>query len=97
MRDDYAAIELNIEELVLDGFARADRYVIGAAVERELTRLLSEQAIPPGWHRDVDIARLEGATFQMSAGARPFTIGAQIAGAVYKSIGPEYGAAKERL
>ena len=39
-------IELHIEELVLHGFAPADRYRIGDTVQRELTRLLAEQGMP---------------------------------------------------
>ena len=38
-------IELHIEELVLHGFAPKDRYTIGEAVQRELSRLFAEQGV----------------------------------------------------
>jgi hypothetical protein len=88
-------IELHIEELVLHGFAPNGRYGIGDAVKRELARLLSEGDIPPSWNRDADIARLDGGTFQMSAGALPTTIGTQIANTVYLSIGGEKSASEK--
>ncbi|MBD0326005.1 MAG: hypothetical protein ICV68_06225, partial [Pyrinomonadaceae bacterium] len=41
-------IELHIEELILHGFERRDRYAIADAFERELSRLLSEQFAEQG-------------------------------------------------
>src|SRR5258708_7973370 len=42
-------INLHIEELVLHGFAPGDRYTIADPVERELSRLLTEDFADPGY------------------------------------------------
>jgi len=76
-------IDLHIEELVLEGFRPADRHRIGAAVERELARLLAERGLPPGLAQGVDLPRLDGGSFEAKPGARPETVGRQVAGAVY--------------
>jgi hypothetical protein len=79
-------IDLHIEELVLHGFAPEDRYRIGAAVERELARLLAERGVPPGLAAGAEIAGLDGGAFQVAPGARPEAIGAQVAQAVYDKV-----------
>jgi hypothetical protein len=76
-------IDLHIEELVLEGFRPADRHRIGAAVERELARLLAERGLPPGLAQGADLPRLDGGSFEAKPGARPETVGRQVAGAVY--------------
>ena len=80
------SINLHIEELVLHGFAPGDRQGIGEAVERELTRLFSEQPLPLNLMRQKRLAQMEGGMFQMTVGAQPAVLGAQIAGAVHKGF-----------
>ena len=77
------AIELRIEELVLHGFAPGDRHRVGAAVERELARLLAERGLPPGLVRGADLSRLDGGSFAVAPGAGAEAIGARVARAVY--------------
>ena len=88
-----ARIELHIEELVLHGFAPGDRASIGAAVQAELVRLLAEHGAPAGWGRGADAAaeRLDGGEFALAPGARADSIGAQVARAVYGSLGGSLG------
>ena len=76
-------IELHIEELVLHGFTPGDRYSIGAAVERELTRLFGEQGIPPSLMSGGEIARLNGGSFTVAHGSKAEVIGTQVAQSVY--------------
>jgi len=76
-------IEVHIEELVLHGFASKDRYLIGEAVQRELTRLFTEQGVPAFLSQSGEIARLDGGSFNVAAGSKAETIGAQVAQAVY--------------
>jgi len=76
-------VDLHIEELVLEGFRPSDRHRIGAAVERELGRLLAERGVPAALTTNADVPRLEGRSFTAPAGARPEAVGRQIAGAVY--------------
>jgi len=79
-------VELHIEELVLRGFSPGDRYRIGDAVERELSRLFTEQGTPPSLARGGDIGRLDGGSFEAKPGSRAETIGIQAARAVYGSL-----------
>jgi hypothetical protein len=81
-----SAIELHIDDLVLHGFAASDRHTISAAVERELTRLIGEQGLPPAIRHGGEHGRLDGGTFNLAAGAPAETIGAQIAQAVYAGL-----------
>ena len=76
-------LELQIDELVLHGFAPGDRYRIGEAVERELTSLFTEQGTPPSLAQGSEIERLDGGTFEMRPGSRAESIGVRVAQAVY--------------
>ena len=80
-------IELHIEELVLHGFAPGERYMIGNAVERELTRLLSENGIPTSLRSENAVDKIKGGTFDAAPNAKPPAIGRQIAQAVYQGLG----------
>ncbi len=79
-------IELQIDDLVLHGFAYGDRYLIGAAIEREMTRLFAERGAPPLLARGGDFSRLDGGTFEAAPGAKAETIGAQVAQKVYGGL-----------
>ena len=81
-----ANVELHIEELILHGFAPADRYRIGASIERELARLFSASDVPPSFAQNIEVDRLDGGAFQVAPGARAETIGAQVAQAVYGEL-----------
>jgi hypothetical protein len=84
-----ANIELNIDELVLHGFAPGDRYRIAAAVERELARLFAEHGVPPSLLTGGDLASLDGDAFQVVPGAKPDAIGSQVAQSVYGGVSHE--------
>lgn len=79
-------IDVRIEELVLDGFSRADRLRIGAAVEVELSRLLASGSIPPGLvgggHRD----SIDAGSFTRGPVATPSAIGQAVARSVYGGL-----------
>lgn len=81
------SIQLHIEELVLHGFSRGDRDRIGAAIQQELTRLLTEQGIPPSLAQSGQIGQLNGGKFEMTAGIRPEVAGIQIAQSIYGGLG----------
>jgi hypothetical protein len=82
-------IDLHIEKLVLEGFSSADRHRIGAAIERELARLLTERGLPPGLAQKAEIPRLDGGSFEMSRTATPERVGGRVAGAVYGGMSRE--------
>ena len=79
-------IDLHIEELVLHGFDPGDRYRIGAAVEAELARLLSEQGVSPALARGGELATLDGGSFDVAPGASPEGVGGQVAQAVHGGL-----------
>lgn len=79
-------IELHIEELVLHGFAPADRYLIGAAIERELSRLFTDRGLPASLSGGGDFARLPGGSFNVAPGSQAETIGTQVAQSVYRGM-----------
>lgn len=76
-------IELHIEELVLEGLSPGDRHRIGAAIEGELARLLTERGLPAGLAQGAEVPRLDGGSFEMNRNVTPEKVGAQVAGAVY--------------
>jgi len=81
-----ANLELRIDELVLHGFEPGDRYRIGEAVERELTRLFAEQGTPPSLAQGREVTRLDGGAFEAAPGSRAEAIGAQMARMVYGGL-----------
>ena len=82
-----------IERLILDGLAPGDLDAaqIQAAVEAELARLLIMGGINPDLASGGARAGLSGGGIG-EAHPTPQTLGAQIAGAVYHSIGSSEGA-----
>lgn len=79
------SVELQIQELVLHGFAPGDRYLIGEAMERELARLL-EQGVPPPLASGAEVASLDAGTFHVPPESGAEAIGAQVAGALYGNL-----------
>jgi hypothetical protein len=79
-------IELNIDELVLNGFAYGDRYLISEAIQQELGRLLAEEGLPSVASQSGDVSRLDGGTFDMTPNSKPTSIGKQVARTVYKGM-----------
>jgi hypothetical protein len=80
------SIELHIEELMLQGFAPADRYRVGDAVERELTRLFVSQRIQDSLAKNVEVDRVDAGAFQVARDSKSGAIGQQVAQAVYRGL-----------
>jgi hypothetical protein len=79
-------IEVHIEELVLQGFAPADRQRIAAALERELTRGLTGRG-PPGWLTTAGhLAHLDAGTVIMEANPGAVAIGTQVGAALHSTL-----------
>jgi hypothetical protein len=85
-RDRRHAVDLHIEELVLDGFNPGDRHRIGAAVEAELARLFAERGVSPSLAWGAELATLDGGSFDVAPGAGPEQVGGQVAQAVYGGL-----------
>ncbi|HEX8116016.1 MAG TPA: hypothetical protein VF521_01975 [Pyrinomonadaceae bacterium] len=80
----HAAIELHVGELVLEGFAPAERHAVADAFERELTRLLNTHGLPNS--RPGEAARLDAGSVRVAPGLGAKAAGAQIARAVYGGL-----------
>ena len=76
------SVSLHIDELVLHGFPPGDRRRVGAAVRRELARLLAERAP----EASAEKRTLDAGSFALGADLRPEGAGRQIAGAVHKGL-----------
>jgi hypothetical protein len=87
-----ARVEIHIDELVLSGFASANRSAIQEAVAAELARLLAEPEAAAFLNtlarqgHSFDLARLNAGSFQMAQDAPAERIGAQVADALWKSV-----------
>jgi len=79
-------LEVNIEELVLHGFAPGDRDRIGMVVERELMRLFAEREVPSSMVQGGTIERVDGGQFHLATDAKTNTIGLHVAQAVYGGL-----------
>jgi hypothetical protein len=79
-------VELRIEELRLQGFAPADRYRIGEALERELDRLFTEQGVSPRLNQEREAQHLDGGVFELQPHLGAEAIGAQVAQTVYERL-----------
>lgn len=79
-------IELHIERLVLHDLPAGDHRALGAAVERELARLLAEGGLTGPLAQGGAWATLSGGGFELAPGAGAEAIGAQVAWAVYGGI-----------
>jgi hypothetical protein len=80
------AIEIRIGELVLEGFSASDRLRIGAAVERELARLVAERGMASALASGRERAIVDAGTFAHSPHATPAATGAHVARAVYRGL-----------
>jgi len=76
-------LELEIEELVLDGFPAAQKDRIARAVHIELERLFAERGVPPSLEAGGNVARIDGGSFEAKPGSSPESIGAQVARGLY--------------
>jgi hypothetical protein len=82
-------IVLHIERLVLEGIplGARDAGLLHAAVERELTRLLSSGAVAPALLEGGAMPRLAAPSIALQPGIAVGVLGQRIAGAVYRGMG----------
>jgi hypothetical protein len=82
-RNSKINIDLEIEELVLDGFAEQDKDVIAEALKGELTRLISQGEFTENVKQNTNIERLDGGSIQIANGFSGGEIGKQAAQSLY--------------
>lgn len=80
------SIEIHIDEMVLHGFAMADRYSIADAVQHELARLLAENGAPSSLAQPAAIERISGGAFRLKSDANAESTGAQVARAIFGGL-----------
>jgi len=79
-----ANLELNIEKLILPDLPPGQRLRVAAIIEQELTRLWTEQGLPPGIVGDS--VALTATTVQVTAGMAPDAMGVQVAQSIYQNM-----------
>jgi len=82
-------INLHIDRLILDGLPmpHSQRPLLQAAVEAELTRLLTTDGLSPGLSAGGAIPHLPASSLQLPHDNSPAQLGRQIAQSVYGGIG----------
>lgn len=80
------SVELHVDELVLHGFSSGDRYAIGDAVERELTRLITMHGLPDINGEGFSVDRIDMGLFQVKQNSRKGEIGTRVAESVYRGL-----------
>jgi hypothetical protein len=82
-------IQLHIERLVLDGLPieRAQGPHVQAAMEAELSRLLTEHGLATDLQAGGAVPSINANGIQLSSGSSPTQLGTQIAQSVYGGIG----------
>ncbi len=79
-------IELHIEELVLEGFPETDQDRITAAVEKELSRLMSTGKISELLGQDNRTREVDGGRLEIEPGASAELTGIGIARSLYGGL-----------
>lgn len=89
-------IDLHIERLVLDGLpvGSAQAPAIGAAIQTELTRLLSTHGLSSELRSGVAVPQVRGGALDLKTSDKPATLGRGIAQAAFGSVGSKHGPKK---
>jgi hypothetical protein len=84
-------VNLHIERLILEGLPieRTQGPAVKAALEAELSRLISERGISSGLMATGAVPSVSADSIQTARGAAPANIGRQIARSVYGGIADE--------
>lgn len=78
-------IRIEIGELVVHGFDYHDHRRIGAAIEWELTRLISKNGLPQGISGNKEIPKIDAGSFNIDRHTNPRAIGAEVAKSIYRA------------
>jgi hypothetical protein len=83
-RNHSSSVIIEIDELILEGFAPSEKYRIADAVQQELARLLTAQSVH--WTRGAELEQLRVDAAGVHPRAPSATNGAHIARAVYEGL-----------
>lgn len=80
------AVEVHIEQLVLEGVAPSERHRVSEAVQRELSRLLGASGgLPSVWERGARLERIDAGAMAVGEPG-PQATGVRIARAVHRGL-----------
>lgn len=79
-------IDLQIDELILRDLPYRNRQRIAAALKCELTRLITEQGLPPTLAQGGNIPQIDIRNLSIPTHAKPNVIGVEIARQVYGNL-----------
>jgi hypothetical protein len=88
MQDARPSVHLRIERLILDGLplTHSQGALVQAAVEAELSRLLTERGLTSSLLSGGALPSVRAGAIQLSSDGSPVQLGQQIAHAVYSGI-----------
>jgi hypothetical protein len=88
MNQQSANIHFHIDRLIFDGISlpHSQRTLLQAAVEAELSRLLTAGGLGSEWQSGGAVPSVSAPAIQLSPGGNPTQWGQQIAHAVYRGI-----------
>jgi hypothetical protein len=89
MQEARPAIQLHIDHLILDGLPieRTQVPAVQAAVEAELSRLLTERGMGSEWQAGGAVPSVRASAIQISSNHNATQLGRQIAQSVYSGMG----------
>jgi hypothetical protein len=79
-------VRVHIERLVLDNVRSSDGPRVAAAVQQELTRLFSQQGVPPSMLGGGAMASVDAGSFRQTPTAKPVATGTQAARSIYRGL-----------
>ncbi len=85
------SIEINIEQLVLHGFANNDKTQIGEALQAALTEALANNGITPSLTHSIDLPYLNAGSFPLQSNSKPAIVGQAIANSVHGTLNGSKG------
>jgi hypothetical protein len=86
LRHAAPVVEVTVDELVLHGFQPAERHAIGDAFQLELERAFAGADFRSGFRQDAELPGLDAGRISLPAQARPASVGAQAARAVFGGL-----------
>ena len=88
-------VEVLIEELVLEGVRREDRFRVAQALEEALERRLAREGVPDSLASIEPAERLDAGTIHVPVGARPEALGVQVGETIYRALGGAEGRVRD--
>lgn len=79
-------LDLNIDQITLEGFSNIDQKSLAQSIESELTHLLKSQDLPSSFSAALSTRKLDFGHFDLPSNAGPKLIGRHIAKSIYSGF-----------